>query len=237
MIQGSRIPAFQVENFREKPDRVTAEQYVAAGNYYWNSGIFLWRASTILDALKKNVPEMHSHLEKIAEAMDTDHFNDTLEKEFTAIDGTSIDYAVMENYPNVVAVEAPFPWDDVGSWQALSRLHEPDEQGNTVVGSHLGIDTKGAIIHAQPGHTIVTIDVDDLIVVQTGDATLVAPKHAEELSLAVDVWIAWTTMGGTLVANNADHHRRGSRMGMVQTLGQYTFCYEALVADLEARAA
>ena len=179
-IDGVAIPAFQVEKFREKPDRATAEEYVAAGTYYWNSGIFLWRASTILDALKKNVPEMHSHLAKIANAMDSDHFHETLEQEFTAINGTSIDYAVMENYPNVVTIEAPFPWDDVGSWQALSRLHQPDSHGNTVVGSHLGIDTKGAIIHAQPGHTIVTIDVDDLIVVQTKDATLVAPKHAEE---------------------------------------------------------
>ena len=179
-IESLDIAAYRVEQFREKPDRETAKSYVDAGTYYWNSGIFLWRASTILDALKKNVPEMHAHLSRIAAAMDTDDFNDILEKEFTAIDGTSIDYAVMENYPNVVTIEAPFPWDDVGSWQALTRLHEPDAQGNTVVGSHLGIETGGTIIHAQPGHTIVTIDVEDLIIVQTDDATLVAPKHAEE---------------------------------------------------------
>ena len=179
-IKGADVPAFQVEKFREKPDRATAEEYVAAGTYYWNSGIFLWRAATILDALESNVPKMHSHLAKIAEAMGSDSFETTLEKEFTAIEGTSIDYAVMENYPNVVTIEAPFPWVDVGSWQALSRLHQADNQGNTVVGSHLGIDTRGTIIHAQPGHTIVTIDIDDLIVVQTADATLVAPKHAEE---------------------------------------------------------
>ena len=179
-IESLDIAAYRVEQFREKPDRETAKSYVDAGTYYWNSGIFLWRASTILDALKKNVPEMHAHLSRIAAAMDTDDFNDILEKEFTAINGTSIDYAVMENYPNVVTIEAPFPWDDVGSWQALTRLHEPDAQGNTVVGSHLGIETGGTIIHAQPGHTIVTIDVEDLIIVQTDDATLVAPKHAEE---------------------------------------------------------
>lgn len=179
-IESLDIAAYRVEQFREKPDRETAKSYVDAGTYYWNSGIFLWRASTILDALKKNVPEMHAHLSRIAAAMDTDDFNDILEKEFTAIDGTSIDYAVMENYPNIVTIEAPFPWDDVGSWQALTRLHEPDAQGNTVVGSHLGIETGGTIIHAQPGHTIVTIDVEDLIIVQTDDATLVAPKHAEE---------------------------------------------------------
>ena len=172
--------AFKVEEFREKPDRETAEQYVSAGTYYWNSGIFLWRASTILDALQRNVPKMRQHIATIADSMDTESFAATLEREFTAIEGTSIDYAVMENYGNVVVIEAPFPWDDVGSWQALSRLHAPDESGNTVVGSHVGIDTQGTIVHSQPGHTIVTIDIEDLIIVQTPDATLVAPKHAEE---------------------------------------------------------
>jgi mannose-1-phosphate guanylyltransferase len=169
-----------VQKFREKPDRATAEQYVSAGTFYWNSGIFLWRASTILDAMEKNVPEMRAHIANIADAMETPSFANTLEREFTAIQGTSIDYAVMENYENVVVIEAPFPWDDVGSWQALSRLQTPDENGNTVVGSHVGIDTQGAIVYGQPGHTIVTIDVHDLIIVQTPDATLVAPKHAEE---------------------------------------------------------
>lgn len=179
-IPADGVSAFRVEKFREKPDRATAESYVDAGTFYWNSGIFLWRASTILDALAKNVPEMSKHLHAIAGAMGTPEFDAVLEREFTAIKGTSIDYAVMESYDNVVMIEAPFPWDDVGSWQALSRLNDPDEHGNTVVGSHIGIDTKGSIVMAQEGHTVVTIDVEDLIVVQTADATLVAPKHAEE---------------------------------------------------------
>ncbi|MCG8653626.1 MAG: mannose-1-phosphate guanylyltransferase [Pirellulales bacterium] len=179
-LQAEGVNAYQVERFREKPDLETARQFVSEGTYYWNSGIFLWRASTILEALEQNVPQMHGHIETIAQSLGSEQFESTLTREFTAIEGTSIDYAVMENYSNAVVIEAPFPWDDVGSWQALSRLHAPDSQGNTVVGSHLGIDTRGAIIHSQPGHTIVTIDVDDLIVVQTADATLVAPKHAEE---------------------------------------------------------
>lgn len=179
-VEADGVTAYEVEKFREKPDRETAEAFLAAGTFYWNSGIFLWRASTILDALERNEPAMHAHLAAIADAMDQESFPETLEKEFTAIKGKSIDYAVMESYDNVVMIEAPFPWDDVGSWQALSRLHQSDANGNTVVGSHLGIDTKGTIIHSQPGHTIVTIDVDEMIVVQTPDATLVAPKHAEE---------------------------------------------------------
>ena len=172
--------AYQVDRFREKPDRATAEGYLAAGTFYWNSGIFLWRASTILDALRQYEPKMYSHLVAIAESLGTDAFPATLENEFAAIEGKSIDYAVMERHQNVVVIEAAFPWDDVGSWQALARLHAADADGNTVVGSHVGIDTHGSIIHAEPGHTIVTIDVEDLIVVQTPDATLVASKHAEE---------------------------------------------------------
>ena len=172
--------AFKVAQFREKPDRLTAEKYVASGNFYWNSGIFLWRASTILEALAKFEPEMHARIAAIGASVGSDSFEQTLEAEFNAIVGKSIDYAVMERYDNVVVIEAPFPWDDVGSWQALSRLHQPDDQGNTVVGSHIGIDTQGSIIHGSPNHTIVTIDIKDLIVVQTPDATLVAPKHAEE---------------------------------------------------------
>jgi mannose-1-phosphate guanylyltransferase len=182
---GDKIPAEtttvrKVVQFREKPDRETAEQYLASGNFYWNSGIFLWRASTILDALEKFEPDMYAHLSAIEDEIGNAAFETTLEREFEAIVGKSVDYAVMERYENVVVVEAPFPWDDVGSWQALSRLHEPDADGNTVVGSHIGIDTHGSIIHGEAGHTIVTIDIDDLIVVQTPDATLVAPKHAEE---------------------------------------------------------
>ena len=179
-IEAEGVSAFKVDQFREKPDRATAEQYLASGNFYWNSGIFLWRASTILDALAQNEPEMHAHLMAIATSMGSDSFDETLEREFTAIKGKSIDYAVMEKYTNVVVIEAPFQWDDVGSWQALSRLHDPDTDNNTVVGSHIGIDTRGTIVHTSEDHTVVTIDVEDLIVVHTDDATLVAPKHAEE---------------------------------------------------------
>lgn len=179
-INAAGAAAFQVERFREKPDRKTAQEYVDAGSYYWNSGIFLWRASTILDALAKHEPEMSSRITAIGDSVGTPKFNETLTREFEAIVGKSIDYAVMERHSNVVVIEAPFPWDDVGSWQALSRLHDPDADGNVVVGDHVGIDTSGSIVYGSPDHTIVTIDVHDLIVVQTPDATLVAPKHAEE---------------------------------------------------------
>ncbi len=179
-ITATGATAFDVARFREKPDRATAESYLATGKFYWNSGIFVWRASTILDALRRYEPEMMNRLLKIAESIGSDAFATILEQEFAKIEPKSIDYAVMERYPDVVVIEAPFPWDDVGSWQALARLHPPDDHGNTVVGSHVGIDTRDTIVFAGPGHTVVTIDVDKLIIVQTPDATLVASKDAEE---------------------------------------------------------
>ncbi|OYP34045.1 mannose-1-phosphate guanylyltransferase [Rhodopirellula sp. MGV] len=179
-IEGDSDKAFAVEQFREKPDCETATKYLESGDFYWNSGIFLWKAKTILDALKANQPEMFAHIEKIAAAIDTPEYEDVLDREFKAISGTSIDYAVMETYKNVVVIEAGFSWDDLGSWQSLGRLHPSDQAGNTAVGDHIGIDTTGSIIFGDSDHTIVTIGVEDLIVVHTKDATLVAPKHAEE---------------------------------------------------------
>ncbi|MCC9599976.1 mannose-1-phosphate guanylyltransferase [Stieleria sp. JC731] len=172
--------AFAVAKFREKPDQATATEYLQSGDFYWNSGIFLWKAKTILAALEANQPEMFAHIQKIAAAIGTPEYDDVLDREFKAIKGTSIDYAVMESYDNVVVIEAGFSWDDVGSWQSLGRLHPSDQQGNTAVGDHLAIDTTGSIIFGDADHTIVTIGVEDLIVVHTKDATLVAPKSAEE---------------------------------------------------------
>lgn len=171
---------FQVARFREKPDAATAEQYLQTGEFYWNSGIFLWRASTILELLQRYEPQMAKHLTAIAAAIGTDRFDEVLRSEFEQMPGKSIDYAVLERHDNVVVLEAPFTWDDVGSWQAISRLNPVDAAGNSTRGLHVGIDTRNSIIHASPDHAVVTIDIDDLIVVHTPTATLVAPRNSEE---------------------------------------------------------
>jgi len=176
----SRCQAFQVARFREKPSREKAQEFLAAGNFDWNSGIFLWRASTILEALARFEPEMEAHLRKIAAAIETPAFPATLADHFAAITPKSIDYAVMENYEKIVVIEAPFQWDDLGSWQALARMIPADAAGNAVDGNHLGIETSGCIVRTTANHTIVTIDLHDLVLVQTPDATLVAPRSAEE---------------------------------------------------------
>ncbi|HEX3600046.1 MAG TPA: mannose-1-phosphate guanylyltransferase, partial [Lacipirellulaceae bacterium] len=114
--------AFKVQQFKEKPNAATAKKYVDSGEFYWNSGIFVWRAATILDALRKRQPEMLAHLEKIVAAWDTKDRGAIFEREFTAIKPISIDYAVMEHATDVAVIEAPFDWDDLGGWQSLARL-------------------------------------------------------------------------------------------------------------------
>jgi mannose-1-phosphate guanylyltransferase len=171
---------FAVKQFREKPKAELAKQYVASGDFYWNSGIFVWRARTILDALERHEPEMYAHLKRIADSRDRADYAAVLDREFSAIRGISIDYAVMERAEDVVVIEAPFEWDDVGSWQAIGRLSAADKAGNVIHGKHLGIDTKGSIVRTSDDHLVVTLGLKDCIVVHTPDATLVANKHDEE---------------------------------------------------------
>jgi mannose-1-phosphate guanylyltransferase len=178
-IDEGKFATRKVARFREKPDTKTAEEFMAAGTFFWNSGIFVWKAKTVLDALKKFEPEMYAHIEKIQASIGTDQFAETLEKEFTAIKGTSVDYAVMERYDNVVVVEAPFEWDDLGNWTAVPRQRGVDDLGNTIDCKHLGINTKNSIVRSDDDHLIVTVGMEDCIVVRTPDATLIANRNDE----------------------------------------------------------
>ncbi len=177
---GNQACVYDVKRFREKPARSVAEEYLASGNFYWNSGIFVWKARTILDALEKYEPAICDHLEVIQNHIGKPEFAEVFDREFTAIRGKSIDFAVMEHYQPVVVIEAPFTWDDVGSWQALARSVGDDEAGNTVIGKHVGIRTSGSIVRGDSEHLIVTLGMQNTIVVHTPDATLVADKQQEE---------------------------------------------------------
>jgi mannose-1-phosphate guanylyltransferase len=172
--------AYRGTRFREKPARSIAEQYLAAGNFFWNSGIFVWKAKTIIAALTEHEPQMMEHLQNIAAAWGTSTFQATFDREFTEIRGKSIDFAVMEHYPNIVVLKAPFAWDDVGSWQAIARTAGADSSGNTVQGKHVGIRTTGCIVRGEDDHLLVTLGLKDCVVVHTPDATLVAHKSEEE---------------------------------------------------------
>ena len=165
--------------FREKPSAELAERFVVSGDYYWNSGIFVWKAATILAALRDNQPDLHAAVQRIAEAWGTADRDRILDQEYQALEKISIDYAVMENAKEVLVVQAPYRWDDVGSWLALERMHPQDADDNTVLATHCGIQTRRCVIVGDHGKLITTIGVNNLLIIQDGDATLVADKREE----------------------------------------------------------
>ena len=173
------MAVYRVQSFREKPSADLAERFVASGEYYWNSGIFLWKAATILQALRDRQPKLHAAVERIAAAWPTSDRADVLRKEYESLERISIDYAVMEHAKDVLVVQAPFRWDDVGSWLALERVHGRDAQGNTVLGLHVGIQTSNCVIASESGHLVATVGVKDLLIIHDGNATLVAARSEE----------------------------------------------------------
>ena len=179
LTQRQGVPVYRVGSFREKPRVETAEQFLASGKHYWNSGIFVWRAATILVQLRANQPKLASAVERIAAAWETPECSEVLTKEYAGLDKISIDYAVMEKAPDVLMVQAPFLWDDVGSWLALERRQPQDANDNTVLASHLGFDTHRCVIAGDEGKLIATLGVSDLIIIQDGDAILVAHREQE----------------------------------------------------------
>jgi mannose-1-phosphate guanylyltransferase len=177
--QRQGVSVYRVQRFEEKPPADRAERFVASGEYYWNSGIFVWRAATVLEELRRQQPKLHDAVRHIADAWDTPRRDDVLRREFDAMPKLSIDYAVMEHAREVLMVKAPYRWDDVGSWLALERMNPQDADHNTVLATHCGLNTKKCIIVGETGRLITTIGVEDLVIVQDGDATLIADRRDE----------------------------------------------------------
>jgi mannose-1-phosphate guanylyltransferase len=172
----------RVIEFKEKPDEGTAEKYVAGGGYLWNSGIFVWKPNAILNELKSRRPDIHEAAIRIAQSHGTPGFLETFSKEFAAIKGTSIDFAVMQDAAaagKVLVLQAPYTWDDVGSWLALERRNAQDATRNTVQGLHCGIETEECVIVSDGDHLIGTLGVRDLIIIRDGNATLVMTRKNE----------------------------------------------------------
>jgi mannose-1-phosphate guanylyltransferase len=173
------IGVYRVQAFREKPTHDVAERFLVSGEYYWNSGIFVWQAATILQALRERQPGLFAAVQRVADAWDGDDREAVLRREYEGLERISIDYAVMEHAREVLVVQAPYRWDDVGSWLALERMHPQDADGNTVLAAHCGLKTKGCVIVSDAGHLIATVGVENLLIVQDGNATLVADRKDE----------------------------------------------------------
>ena len=173
------LGVYRVEDFVEKPSLGVAQKYVGSGEYYWNSGIFVWRASTVLSVLQRVSPEIHAAVSRIAAAWDTPEREAVLRREYPAIKSESFDRAVMEKARERLVVQAPYHWDDVGSWLALERMNAQDADGNTVLATHAGLETKDCVIVAEAGKLITTIGVSNLVIVQDGDSILIADRNEE----------------------------------------------------------
>jgi mannose-1-phosphate guanylyltransferase len=161
------VEAFRVRSFVEKPDRETAERYVAQG-FLWNSGIFLWKAVTFLEEVRRVTPELASLLPYL-ERSDVEGF-------FREAPVLSVDEGVLERSARVASLRATFQWDDVGAWEALGRTRGRDEAGNVALGSLHAVDARNNIVMAEEG-AVVLFGVEDLVVVRSGEVVMVADRH------------------------------------------------------------
>lgn len=168
--------ARRVARFTEKPDRKTAEQFLAGGRHFWNSGIFAWRADVFLEELERQHEDMAVECRRIAAASDR---GSALETGYPGLTSISVDYAVLENSDNVYVVPARYPWSDVGSWDALADISEADEAGNVLEGDSLAVGSRRCFVRAGTRFTAV-LGVDDLVVVDMPDALLICSKESTQ---------------------------------------------------------
>ncbi|MCX6843845.1 MAG: mannose-1-phosphate guanylyltransferase [candidate division WOR-3 bacterium] len=171
----ARLTAHRVQAFKEKPSPARARAYLAAGNYVWNSGMFIWRVDAILAAFREFMPEFHAKLEEFATAIGTRREKQALAHLYRGAPSISIDYAVMEKADNVACVRGAFDWDDVGSWLALVRHIKPDSAGNVASGLFVSKDSTNCVADSDSG-IVAALGVKNLVIVRAGDAVLVADR-------------------------------------------------------------
>jgi len=178
--RGDRVSdgVYAVAKFAEKPNLASAMKYVATGAYYWNSGMFAWRATTILDQIKKHIPQTYEAVCKIASISDLKARKAKLAELYPSLMRISIDFAVMERADRVLAVELGCHWVDVGSWPAIESIIESDADGNVDACEHvMHLGSRGNIVVSVEKHLIATIGVDDLVIVHSPDATLICKRR------------------------------------------------------------
>ena len=181
------LASHMVERFVEKPDRETAISYLKSGEYLWNSGMFVFKATTILDEIHRLMPDLYTLLLKFRELSLDEWDSEKAKAIFSKAPSTSIDYGIMEKSDNVAVVPMSIDWSDVGSLTALGEFLDKDEHGNAVAGNVLDIESKNSIIYGED-RLVATLGLEDMIVIDTHDATLVCPKdRAQEVRKIVDV--------------------------------------------------
>ncbi|MGB1109616.1 MAG: mannose-1-phosphate guanylyltransferase/mannose-6-phosphate isomerase [Gammaproteobacteria bacterium] len=186
-IEGAAENSHTVKRFVEKPDAETAQNYLTSGDYLWNAGMFCFRADVLLEALRKHAPEVHQAAMDCWQATRQEETPLGLDADsFARFPGISIDYAVMEHADNVAVVACDIGWSDIGSWDAVSTLSSEDEQGNSVVGEAVLVDSENCFVFGE-GRMVATVGMQDTMIIDTRDALLVANRSdAQGVKKVVD---------------------------------------------------
>jgi mannose-1-phosphate guanylyltransferase/mannose-6-phosphate isomerase len=171
---GKDVQVCEVEQFMEKPNLETAERFLKDGGYYWNSGMFVWRASVILAEIQQHLPKVYQVVQAIlAESRAGGTFQDAVEKHFAAMPSISIDYGVLEKSDRVSLIPCDIGWNDVGSWQAVHEISAKDENGNALQGNVIAVGCKNSLIRAEK-RLVAAIGIEDLCIIETTDAVLIS---------------------------------------------------------------
>lgn len=174
-IAVSPVAVYDVAEFVEKPNFQNAQSYLSSGNYLWNSGIFIWQTSVIIDNFKRYLPRLYKSMLPISDCLGTDQEEEVINTIYPTLQNISIDYGILERSDEVVVLSGQFGWNDIGSWDALGAIFPPDDSGNIIKANHIGIDTHNSIIYGND-RLITTIGVNGFIIADTGDALLICPK-------------------------------------------------------------
>lgn len=176
---------FEVGEFIEKPNVDKAREYLTSGNYLWNSGMFIWKVSTILENLRRFLPRLYNTMNRTKAFIGTEREQEVVDSAYLELQSISIDFGILERSDEVLVIPGDFGWNDVGSWDALGTIFSTDENGNIVRAKHIGYNTKNSIIYSND-RLIATIGLDNLIIADTSDALLICPKdRAQEVKSIV----------------------------------------------------
>ncbi|MBN2516169.1 MAG: mannose-1-phosphate guanylyltransferase [Deltaproteobacteria bacterium] len=178
---------FRVASFREKPDLQQASEFVDSGRFFWNSGIFVWKASTILSAIQNLLPNLYQGLETIEKSLSTEKEKEVIREVYEKTDPISIDYGVMERVQGTLLIKGSFGWNDIGDWNALYDIFERNQMGNAVKGSVIAVDASNSLVYS-PNKLVALVGIQDLIVVETEDSLLICHKgRSQDIKKVVEI--------------------------------------------------
>jgi len=171
----------KVNNFREKPNLETAQEYLADGSYYWNAGIFVWSVKTVLNSFKKNASDIHTILSADLSKYNTKSEQEYIDKVYPTTPSISVDYAILEKATNVYTLPADIGWSDLGTWNALHSYLDKDESGSVVIGDNtLLLNSKNCIVRSDAKKLVVVKDMEDYIIIDESDVLMIYPKEQEQ---------------------------------------------------------